>query len=453
MSETSLHASDAVVVPAIGAPSTVAVCRSLGRRGVRTIVVTRDGNAAATRSRYCDETVTVPAPGTDAKGYVAALHSLAERPDVRTIVPVREEDVYLLANHREAFAEHVGTPWPTAETLRHVQDRLALFDIAKRAGVPVPETRPADTWERWDHRTILKARYSVLADDYLESHSAGTVEPVPKTVFLDPGEQPALQAITERMGHVPIAQEYVDNTTEYGFFALYDHGEAVATFQHRQLRGYHYCGGPSAFRESVSIPALERAGTDLLDALEWHGVAMVEFLRDEETGDFRLMEVNPRFWSSLPFSVQAGADFPYYYWQLATGTDERIECAYEPGLAGHLLRGEVIYLYSVLAEEYPLIERPRLSCALWDVASSIVRHPRFDYLVADDPLPFVQDLRNAVASALSGSDESDPDPGQPPSDSAIESKLDLEDGKEPVSERERNGPPRPVPDGGVDEDR
>lgn len=443
MNEHTVRTEGSVVVPAVSAPSSVAICRSLGKRGIDVIVAAENETAATTRSRYCSETRIVPAPGTDFGGYVEALLALARRPDVRTIVPVREEDVYALARYRDVFSAHVGIPWPDAATLRRVQDRLELFETAERAGVSVPETGSADEWTGWDRRTILKARYSLLANEYVPSHSPETIEAVPKTIFLDPGEKPDHEAITARMGHVPIAQEYVDNANEYGFFALYDHGEAVATFQHRQLRGYHYCGGPSAFRESVSIPELDRAGRRLLDALEWHGLAMVEFLRDENTGEFRLMEINPRFWSSLPFSVQAGADFPYYYWQLATGARDEIDPAYEPGLAGHLLRGEAIYLHSVLTHDYPLVERPGFGRAVWNVVHSVIRHPRFDYLVADDPLPFVRDLRNAAASVL-GRDEAEPerDLGEPP----------LAPGTDTEPERVEAPPLQPMTDGGDDGD-
>jgi predicted ATP-grasp superfamily ATP-dependent carboligase len=198
------------------------------------------------------------------------------------------------------------------------------------------------------------------------------------------------------MGHVPLVQEYVPDSDEYGFFALYEGGEAVATFQHRQRRGWDYSGGPSAYRESVDIPELEASGRRLLDELDWHGVAMVEFLRDPDTGEFELMEVNPRFWSSLPFTVQAGVDFPALYWRQATGESVERAADYDEGVAGHLLRGELLHLESIVADDYPLVERPSLGETALAVAESVVRDRRFDYLSADDPGPFVRDVRNTL---------------------------------------------------------
>ena len=390
----------AVVVPAITPPSSLACLRSLGGRGVRTVAVSERETAAAFESTYCDEAYITPDPATDVGGYADALLALAEREDVRTILPVRERDVLVLAKRRRAFAEHVGTPWPDWETLRRVQDRLELYDVAESADVAVPETELLSRCNDFDRELIVKARYTVPAEEFGDGEIGRTRAGGGRTRYLLPGEAPPESAIRFEMGHDPLVQAFMPENDEYGFFAIYDHGEALATFQHRQVRGYKYCGGPSAFRKSVDIPALESAGLRLLDALDWHGSAMVEFKRDPETGRFQLMEVNPRFWSSLPFTVQAGADFPHYAWLLATGRADEIEPGYDVGVAGHLLRGELLFLHSVLTEDYPLVERPSFPSALRDVVASIYRHPRFDYLDREDPGPFIQDLRNLLADAI-----------------------------------------------------
>ena len=387
--------TDGAAIPAIGTPSSTAAVRSLGRRGVRTVAVTEDAAPPAAASRYCDETVRVPDPTTSLDGYESALLDVARRPSVETVLPLREADVYVLARNRGTLSAHVGTPWPSLETLRRVQDRKRLFEAARAADVASPATRPLDQWGDRDAEVIVKPRYTVhaaeYADRFAESHTQWST-----TRYVDPGEDLDRETLVEEMGHVPLVQEYVPGTDEYGFFALFDRGEAVATFQHRQRRGWKYCGGPSAFRESVAIPDLERAGRRLLEELEWHGVAMVEFLRDPETGEFLLMEVNPRFWSSLPFTVQAGVDFPALYWRQATDPPVEAETDYAVGVAGHLLRGELLHLRSVLTDEYPLVDRPSFAGTALEVARSVLRHPRFDLLSLRDPAPFVSDLLSAL---------------------------------------------------------
>ncbi|WP_440767370.1 carboxylate--amine ligase [Natronorubrum sp. DTA7] len=390
--------TQSVVVPGVTAPSTVACVRSLGRRGIRTIVVSSDDTTPAFASKYCDEAIRAPSPHEDLVAYKDVLCSLARRPDVETIIPVREPDIYVLSKYRDEFAEFVSTPWPTFETLSRAQDRMQLFEAADAAGVAAPETTLFTTTPDRERKWIVKPRYTILGDEYLEEYAPERCVAPPSTQYLESSHARSTEDARTEMEHVPLVQEYVSTTEEYGFFALYDEGEPVATFQHRQRRGYSYAGGPSAFRESVGIPALAEAGLALLDELEWHGLAMVEFLRDDETGEFKLMEVNPRFWSSLPFSVQAGADFPYYYWLLANGMRDLIDHSYQPGIGGHLLRGELLYLRSVLTDEIDLVEKPGLTDAVIDIGRSLLEQPRFDYLSRDDPQPFVRDFVNTLSA-------------------------------------------------------
>jgi len=398
MSETA-WTGQSVVVPAIGGPSSVSVLRSLGRSGVHTIAVSEQPDPPGFRSRYCDEAVRVPSPADDLLGYRDALLELARGGDVRTILPLREADVYVLATWREAFAEHVAPLWPDAETLRVAHDRVLLDEAARAAGVPAPETLPLDAVETWDRERFVKARYAILADAYLDDLPPGESRVESATRHLLPGEEPDVDAIAAEMGHVPIAQRYLPGG-EYALWALYDEGEPVATCQKRQLRAYKYAGGTSVTRETVFVPEIERLGRALLDHLDWHGLASVQFIGDERTGEFSLLEINPRAWLSLPCAVQAGADFPAYFWRVAGGEWDSVDPGYETGVRTHLLRGNLVYLHSVLRDDFPLAERPAFHRALRDVGTSIAANPNFDYLSRDDPAPFVRDALNTVGGLL-----------------------------------------------------
>ncbi|WP_049926077.1 carboxylate--amine ligase [Halopiger goleimassiliensis] len=394
-----------VVVPAIDAASSVACMRSLGRRGIDTIGISEQRRAPGFSSRYVGETIRVADPSADLSAYEDAILELAHRSDVRTVIPVREADVYVLARNYDRLDDLVATAWPTLERLRRVQDRSRLFDAARSADVATPETKPLDAWTEWDDDVIVKPRYTVHAPEYSTDFDERRVNER-STRYVPADATPDQAAIVEEMGHVPLVQEYVPTTDEYAFFALYDRGEPVATFQHRQERAWKYAGGPSAYRESIDVPELDAAGRRLLGELDWHGLAMVEFLRHPETGEFLLMEVNPRFWTSLPFTVQAGVDFPYLYWRQSTDRPITTEPSYEVGIGGHLLRGELLYLHSILSEEYPVVERPSFSRAVRNVLTSLAREPRFDYADLDDPLPFLRDSHNTVRQLFGERDPS-----------------------------------------------
>ncbi|WP_276260085.1 carboxylate--amine ligase [Haloglomus litoreum] len=392
-----------VLVPVNGSPSSLACVRSLGRRDINVVAAAERPERPTLASRYCDELVPVTSVHEDLLAYRDALVALAARSDVRAVVPCREEDAYLLSRYADEFSPHVTELWQPPELLRMAHDGLRLAEAAEASGVPVPETRLLGDVEDWDRRQVVKPRYPLRVAGYEPTYAESECDPIHEVTYLDPGVEPDRQALRDALlGHEPLVQQFVEKADEYMVAALYDHGDPVATFQHRQIRGDSYTGGGSVYRESVHLPRLETVARRLLDHLDWHGLACIEFMEDAETGEFVLTEINPRMWRSLPCTVRAGADFPHYYWLLATGRRDAIDPTYESGVRSHLLYGELEYLDSVARTDCPLVDRPSLPAASWSVLSSLVTTPRFDYFRWDDPRPFARAVRNLVPGLRAG---------------------------------------------------
>ena len=388
-----------VIVPEVNIPASVACLRSLGRRGIPTVLLPQDRPLPASVSRYSEETVSVPSPYEDIAGYERALLSLVAERDVVTIIPVREEDIYVLSKRRDAFTEHTSLVVPSFDTLLTAHDRLLLAEAAGDAGVPVPETHLFTDVDDWSRDLVIKARWNLLTSEYVESYRRSPVQ-IDAIDYRSPGTKPARDRVCEEMQHVPIVQEFVPKGGEYMFAALYDHGEPLATFQHEQLRGESYVGGGGVYRKSMYDPDLEAVARRLLDYLDWHGLACIEYVKHAETGEYVLIEINPRMWQSSSATARMGADFPYYYYLLATGRPEEIDPEYDLGVGCHYLQGELGYLASVLRDDSPLVERPTLRRTLWDLLTSTIRNPRFDYLTLDDPGPFFRSVSNVLSGLV-----------------------------------------------------
>jgi predicted ATP-grasp superfamily ATP-dependent carboligase len=110
------------------------------------------------------------------------------------------------------------------------------------------------------------------------------------------------------------------------------HDEPVAMFQHRRLKEVPASGGVAAVAISEPLePTLVDQSVALLRALEWEGVAMVEFRYDRARHESWLMEVNGRYWGTLALAIDAGVDFPWYEWQIAHGEKPAVSPGYEVG--------------------------------------------------------------------------------------------------------------------------
>jgi predicted ATP-grasp superfamily ATP-dependent carboligase len=112
--------------------------------------------------------------------------------------------------------------------------------------------------------------------------------------------------------------------------------------------------------ESVPVtPTLERYARTLLDAVQWHGVAMVEF-RQTPAGEYYLMEINTRFWGSLQLAIDAGVDFPALLLRACEGeTIAEQPPLYKIGQRLRWILGDIDSLYIFLKRPYSLRQRLR----------------------------------------------------------------------------------------------
>ncbi|HLD46164.1 MAG TPA: ATP-grasp domain-containing protein, partial [bacterium] len=122
---------------------------------------------------------------------------------------------------------------------------------------------------------------------------------------------------------LPMLQEYIKGYG-CGFFALYDHGKCCVTFQHRRIREMPPSGGRSVAAETGFNPLVAEYGKQILDALQWHGLAMVEFKVDESGRPF-LMEINAKLWGSIELAISAGVNFPQMMVDLHLGKQPAID--------------------------------------------------------------------------------------------------------------------------------
>ena len=144
-------------------------------------------------------------------------------------------------------------------------------------------------------------------------------------------------------------QEYVKGDG-YGFFAYYEEGSCKRIFMHKRIREFPASGGASVCAEAFYDKALLNYGKKLLDALKWNGVAMVEFKLDSITGEFKLLEINPKFWGSLDLSLVSGVNFPYFLVQRAKG---------EVVAQNYTFNSHKRFQWLINGELYHCIDRPK----------------------------------------------------------------------------------------------
>jgi protein-tyrosine-phosphatase len=196
-----------------------------------------------------------------------------------------------------------------------------------------------------------------------------------------------------RYGSV-LLQEYVGGDG-VGIEVIADHGELVYAFQHARVHEVPLTGGGSSLRVSEAVnPELLEAARKLLAELKWHGVAMVEFKLNRKDGSFSLMEINGRFWGSLPLAVAAGADFPKMLFELMTAGHISPPPPAKSGVYCRKLSSDMHWLELVLRRDGPreLVSFPSNLAVLKDWLRIFGPRHHFDVQQWTDPRPGFVDI-------------------------------------------------------------
>jgi predicted ATP-grasp superfamily ATP-dependent carboligase len=127
----------------------------------------------------------------------------------------------------------------------------------------------------------------------------------------------------------------------------------------------------------------------ILEALKWHGVAMVEFKRDARDGVSKLLEINGRFWGSLQLAVDSGVDFPYLLYRLAVDGDIDPVFTYRVGVRLRWWLGDLDWLLIRLQERGSLARRLE---AIPEFLRPAGRATRAEIFRRDDPAPAIREL-------------------------------------------------------------
>ena len=324
----------------------VACVRSLARDGHSVFVGEAAPWSKAGWSRASSGAFRYPSPQGPIGPFVEAIGTFVREKPGTLVLPMTEATTLPLSAHRDLLVSSGARL-----LLSDHSDLLRAFDknettrLAASLGVAVPKTVVV-TSPQQARDAALSMRYPIVLKPFVseELSSNDSLRTTGRPRYAADAVQceTAYGKIGSRSSAV-LLQEFVEGEGT-GYFALLHHGELRAEFAHRRIRDVHPTGSGSAVRVSVEIdPEIRRSSLAILSALRWHGVAMVEY-RKKAGSPAVFMEVNGRFWNSLPLACYAGVDFPVLLVEMAENGDIKPNFGYRSGVRCRWLLGDARHL-------------------------------------------------------------------------------------------------------------
>ena len=307
------------IVLGVDTPIGLTVIRELGSHGVPVHAVGRSEDAIGRASRWTTGFSVRPAGPLD--GWLPALITTT---GAAALLAVSEDDLIALSALDSVIAG-CKVLTPRATPLGIVLDKTETLKRAQAIGIDVPgswQPVASDNFEsiaatlkyplvlKWADPPAILPRLAEIAVPFLKAEHIDT----PAALLSALGRYDAL-------GTYPIAQSYCRGIGLGQMFHMKS-GAATLSFQHRRIHEWPPEGGVSTVCATVPLDqhVEQRVKSEaLLASIGWEGPAMVEYRYDARAGKYWLMEINGRFWGSLPLARNSGAEFAWETYARAMG--------------------------------------------------------------------------------------------------------------------------------------
>ncbi|WP_162343575.1 ATP-grasp domain-containing protein [Cyclobacterium salsum] len=255
--------------------------------------------------------------------YIRELIELIEQKSIDLVLPIDEKTYLFFAEHSDSFSGKARlAAFSPFATLEIATNKFRLAKFCESRNIPSPKT------------TFLKD----YRDEKNPSHQAISLPLIVKPETGWGGRNVYHIAREEDFSVIKptshpkegeyIVQEYVDGY-DIDMSLLARNGEILA---HTIQKGF--LKRANRFAASAGLEFQKNEGVygsvcKLVRELDFSGIAHVDLRYDTQDGEFKIIEINARYWGSLIASFRAGVNFPYLH--ILSSLEEEVPAAsFEP---------------------------------------------------------------------------------------------------------------------------
>lgn len=274
------------------------ILKSLHQKGLKVWAADTSKRNICSMSKFCTGSFTYPDPFTEEDAFIQVLKDKVAELRPRVLMPTHDESVVIM-RHRDEFPVDLIIPYEGEEKLLLLANKAKSTEIARKAGVPVPEV----------YKSIDEVKsYPVVFKTVIGNSAKG--------VFFPKDRDELVKLMDKHKDEETLLEEWIGGT-DYSVDCVRWDGFCKTSVYHALVTKTDG-GGTTTQREIVYMPQLEAAALKLMDAVDFHGVCGLDFRYDAENNKIAYIETNARFTGGLATPVAAGFDIPWIVYKLAT---------------------------------------------------------------------------------------------------------------------------------------
>lgn len=266
----------------------------------------------------CDRIFQIPYPSAGSDDLIERIENIHQQEKIDVLIPNFDAELFsFMKNEQRLLEKGIHTFLPTLKQFQE-RDKDKLPEYGKKYGVKVPGSinmgtigQISEIEEKFDYPVMIKGQF-------YDAYKASNVEQVKQAFY----------KVSAKWGFPVIAQEFVEGT-EVNVIALGDgKGNTIAAVPMRKQyitdKGKAWGGITLADEKMMELTRM------LIQKTKWKGGMELELIKTK-SGEYYLIEINPRIPAWVYLAVGAGQNIPEALIKLALGMEVKPMTTYKIG--------------------------------------------------------------------------------------------------------------------------
>ncbi len=296
-----------------GDANTLSIVRCLSLRGIA-VAVSTECHSPALRSRYCGANYPIP-KGKDNKDYWADLLLSGKRNELKgsVLFACCDDAIQFLCAHHDELARFYLFYDFDPKLHLALLEKQSTLELARSVGVAVPQYWTVN-WIEDVERILPELIFPVIVKPLL-SHVFRRQFGGRHYLRADNADQLLRQQkeVLDK-GLKSMICDFIPGPDSLGRgYISFRNAEGQVLFQAttHMIRRYPKNQGTLCYYYTEWNPEVAELGRKLLQGIGFTGFGHIEFKFDPRDGQYKLIEVNPRFPALIETYRQSGIDIPY----------------------------------------------------------------------------------------------------------------------------------------------
>ena len=282
-------------------------------KNVRIYVMSDKKRNALSYSRFIKKLTYYPKTSDDSQ-WILYVNEEMRKCRADLILPIYEVRLRTLIKHqRDLIAPEKLVILPSLQNFDTANNKRTLAKHLVEHSIPGPKSSTVESPLNWES-SLKSISFPLLIKPTQHTDSGIGIQKFEN--------RDALKAYnsTNTQSYPIFIQEFIEGE-DYGCNLLCENGKILAYSIQKgflwEKKPYSPQVGLKLVKESLILEKM----TQLVKSLNWSGVAHVDLIYDPKSKQYYVLEINPRYWSSIVGSLVGGLNFPWLHSLVSIGRE------------------------------------------------------------------------------------------------------------------------------------